>query len=356
MTNSFLGQMFWGNSILNYFICVGIFVIAIVVIRIFKKIIMVQLKKWAQKTATGFDDAVIRAVEKTLLPLLYFGAFYLAIRNLTLNPSLAKAIDVLGLVLLTIFGVRFILAIVAYAIESYWAKKEKDVARKQGFAGILTVIKVVVWGLAIVLLLDNLGIKISALIAGLGIGGVAVALAAQAILGDLFSYFAIFFDKPFEIGDFIIVGDFLGTIEHIGIKTTRVRSLGGEQLVFSNADLTGSRIRNYKRMQKRRVVFRFGVTYQTTAEQLKEIPGIAKKIVVDVENAVFDRAHFFEYGDFSLVFEVVYYVMSADYNVYMDVQQEINLCLKSELEKRGVEFAYPTQTLYVQKTTGSNAQ
>jgi len=354
--NNFLGQVFWGNSILSYFICIGIFVVAIAVIGIFKRIITVQLKKWARKTPAGFDDAVIRAVEKTLLPLLYFGAFYLAIRPLTLNPGLAKVIDVLGLVLLTIFGVRFILAIIAYAIESYWAKKEEDVARKQGFAGILTVIKVVVWGLAIVVLLDNLGIKISALIAGIGIGGVAIALAAQAILGDLFSYFAIFFDKPFEIGDFIIVGDFLGTIEHIGIKTTRVRSLGGEQLVFSNADLTGSRIRNYKRMQKRRVVFRFGVTYQTTQGQLKEIPGVVKKIIEGVKDTVFDRAHFFEYGNFSLVFEVVYYVMSADYNVYMDVQQEINFKLKSELEKRGVEFAYPTQTLYMQKTTGSNVQ
>lgn len=190
------------------------------------------------------------------------------------------------------------------------------------------------------------------MIAGLGIGGVAVALAAQAILGDLFSYFAILFDRPFEVGDFIILGDFLGTIEHIGIKTTRVRSLGGEQLVFSNTDLTSSRVRNYKRMGQRRVVFKLGVTYQTTLTQLETIPGMIEKIVKNVKNTTFDRAHFLSYGDFSLIFEVVYYVMSRDYNKYMDIQQEINFAVKKEFEAGNIEFAYPTQTVYLTKTAG----
>ncbi|MCK4428221.1 MAG: mechanosensitive ion channel family protein, partial [candidate division Zixibacteria bacterium] len=194
------------------------------------------------------------------------------------------------------------------------------------------------------------GFKISTVIAGLGIGGIAVALAAQAILGDLFSYFSILFDRPFEVGDFIILDDYLGTIEHIGIKTTRVRSLGGEQLVFSNADLTNSRLRNYKRMAKRRVVFKLGVTYQTTLEQVKEIPTIIKNIIQNITDTVFDRAHFSSYGDFSLVFETVYYVLSRDYNKYMNIQQEINFAIKEEFEKRGIEFAYPTQTLFLEKT------
>jgi small-conductance mechanosensitive channel len=214
---------------------------------------------------------------------------------------------------------------------------------------IYTVIRVVFWTVAVLVILDNFGVKISTLIAGLGIGGVAIALATQAILKDLFSYFIIFFDRPFEIGDFIIVGDFMGVVEHIGIKTTRLSSLGGEQLVFSNTDLTDSRVRNYKRMAKRRVVFKLGVIYQTTSQQLKEIPSIIEGIIKSIDDAVFDRAHFLSFGDFSLDFEIVYYVIGNDYKKYMDIQQEINLTIKEELEKREIEFAYPTQTLFLEK-------
>jgi len=350
MFKGFLQQTFFNNRILDYLIFLSVFLIGIIVIQIFKRFLLKRLREWAKRTATTIDDFLIRMIEKELLPLFYFGAFYVSIQGLTLNPALEKGINVLGLILLTIFGVRFLLAIIVYGLENYWVKKEKDVAKKQGLKGILMTVKVIAWGLAIIILLDNFGIKVSALIAGLGIGGVAIALAAQSILGDLFSYFSIFFDRPFEIGDFIIVGDLLGTVEHIGIKTTRVRSLGGEQLVFSNTDLTNSRVRNYKRMDKRRVVFRLGVTYETGLRELKEIPVVITNIIKGINDTVFDRAHFFSYGDFSLVFEIVYYVISSDYNKYMDVQQEINLKIKEEFEKHGIEFAYPTQTLYLNKT------
>lgn len=350
MFKGFLQQTFLHNRILDYLICLSVFLIGIIVIQIFKRFLLKRLREWAKRTTTTIDDFLIRMIEKELLPLFYFGAFYVSIQGLTLNPALEKGINVLGLILLTIFGVRFLLAVIVYGLENYWVKKEKDVAKKQGLKGILMTVKVIVWGLAIIILLDNFGIKVSALIAGLGIGGVAIALAAQSILGDLFSYFSIFFDRPFEIGDFIIVGDLLGTVEHIGIKTTRVRSLGGEQLVFSNTDLTNSRVRNYKRMDRRRVVFRLGVTYETGLRELKEIPVVITNIIKGINDTVFDRAHFFSYGDFSLVFEVVYYVIGSDYNKYMDIQQEINLKIKEEFEKHEIEFAYPTQTLYLNKT------
>ena len=229
------------------------------------------------------------------------------------------------------------------------AKRGKSESLERSLKGITGVLKIIICGLAITFFLDNLGFKISAVIAGLGIGGVAVALAAQAVLGDLFSYFAIVFDRPFEIGDFIIIGEYLGSIEHIGIKTTRIRSLGGEQLVFSNTDLTNSRVRNYKRMEKRRVVFKLGVTYQTPLAKLKAIPGMIEEVIKNVKNTVFDRAHFSTYGDFNLVIEVVYYVLSSDYNKYMDTQQQINFAIKEEFEKEKIEFAYPTQTLYMDK-------
>lgn len=198
-------------------------------------------------------------------------------------------------------------------------------------------------------LIDNLGYDITTLVAGLGIGGIAVALAAQTILGDLFSYLVIFFDKPFEIGDFIIIDDKMGTIEYIGIKTTRIRTLSGEQLICSNTDLTNSRVHNYKRMEKRRVVFSFGVIYQTAASQIKRIPGIVREIIESDAGNTFDRAHFSSYGDFSLNFEVVYYVMTPDYNIYMDRQQAINIAIFERFEQEKIEFAYPTQTVLLNK-------
>ena len=343
---------FLQNRIMDYLIALLIFVIGIFIIRVLKSVILRRLKVWSQKTATTIDDFLVRIVEKKLIPLLYFGVLYMSFMSLTLTPAAGKVINISIAVILTYFGVRLILSFLNYSLERYWVKKDVDTSRQQSLKGIVTILKVAVWGAALTFLLDNLGFKISALVAGLGIGGIAVALAAQTILGDLFSYFVIFFDRPFEIGDFIIIGDYLGTIEHIGIKTTRVRSLGGEQLVFSNTDLTNSRIRNYKRMEKRRVVFKLGVIYQTTSDQLKEIPGIIKKTIERIENTGFDRAHFSSYGDFSLNFEIVYYVMSGDYNKYMDIQQNINFAIKEEFEKRGIEFAYPTQTLFMEKSGG----
>jgi small-conductance mechanosensitive channel len=326
------------------------FIAGILVIRIIKSITLHRLKIWSEKTSTTIDDFLIKIFDKKLIPLLYFSVLYLSINTLTLMPIARKVITIVTAVILTYFAVRFLLALINYSLETYWVKKEVDKIRQRSLKGVITIIKVVIWGVGITFLLDNLGFKISTVVAGLGIGGIAVALAAQTILGDLFSYFVIFFDRPFEIGDFIIVDNYLGTIEYIGIKTTRVRSLGGEQLVFSNTDLTNSRIRNYKRMEKRRVVFKLGVIYQTTLKQLKEIPGIIRNAIDNVNDTAFDRAHFSSYGDFSLDFEVVYYVMSGDYNKYMDIQQEINFVIKEEFEKQGIEFAYPTQTLFMEKT------
>jgi len=220
--------------------------------------------------------------------------------------------------------------------------------------GITLIFNFIIWVVGFVFLLDNLGFEISAVIAGLGIGGIAIALAAQAILGDLFSYFVIFFDRPFEIGDFVnLGGEFVGTIEYIGIKTTRIRSLSGEQIVASNTDLTNSRVRNFKRMERRRVVFKLGVIYQTTAEQLEEIPKIVREIIESKEDTVFDRGHFAAYGDFSLNFEFVYFIIGPDYVKYMDTQQKINMEIYRTFENKGIEFAYPTQTLFVSKENNS---
>ena len=351
MFQDIIENVFLGNRIADYLICVLLFFAGFIIIKIFRHFLLKRLKKWAEKTATTLDDFLIGIIQNIALPLAYFGVLYISLNTLTLNPLLLKGINTVMIAILVIFIARLAIALTDYGFDVYSAKRGKDKTLERSLTGILKVVKFIVWGLAITFFLDNLGFKISAVIAGLGIGGVAIALAAQAILGDLFSYFAILFDKPFEIGDFIIIGEYLGTIEHIGIKTTRIRSLGGEQVVFSNKDLTSSRVRNYKRMGKRRIVFKLGVTYQTPLKKLKEIPGIIEKVIKNVKDTVFDRTHFSSYGDFNLVIEVVYYVMSRDYNKYMDIQQEINFAIKEEFEKRGIEFAYPTQTLYVNKPT-----
>ena len=347
--NGILNQVYFGNTVRNYLIAFGIFLAIVLVLYAFRALILSRLKGWAAKTVNKIDDFIVHLVERSLLPLLYLGAIYLAFQTLNFNPLINRIVNVLTLSIITLVTVRFGVAFIDQALKFFWLRGEYDEVKRKSLQGIINIIKVFVWGLAIILLLDNLGLKISAVIAGLGIGGVAVALAAQAVLGDLFSYFAIFFDRPFELGDFIIVGDYLGTVEHIGIKTTRVRSLGGEQLVFSNSDLTSSRVRNYKRMQKRRVVFKIGVIYQTPIKQLKEIPDIVKKVINDSPDTIFDRTHFFSYGDFALIYEIVYYVLSGDYNKYMDLQQQINFGIHEEFEKRNIQFAYPTQTVYVNK-------
>jgi small-conductance mechanosensitive channel len=209
--------------------------------------------------------------------------------------------------------------------------------------------KVVIWTIVLLLVLDNIpGIQVTTLIASLGIGGIAIGLAVQNILGDLFASLSIALDKPFVIGDFIVVGEYRGNVEHVGLKSTRVRSISGEQLIFGNADLLGSRIQNFKRMTRRRVVFSIGVTYQTPADALEAIPNMLKEIVERQENATIDRAHFQTFGDFALIFEVVYYVEAPDYPMFMDIQQTINLQIFRAFEEAGIEFAYPTQTLFVQ--------
>ena len=239
--------------------------------------------------------------------------------------------------------------LVNYIVVDILAKKEADETRLKSIKGLMVLIKVIIWVIGIIMLLDNMGYKVSTVVTGLGIGGIAVALAAQAVLGDLFSYISIIFDRPFQLGDVIVSGDVTGTVENIGIKTTRIRSVWGEEIILSNSQLTGSKIQNLKRMENRRVLFALGVTYDTPVEVLKGIPESIKEIIDGVKETKFDRAHFRSFGDFSLNFEVVYTVLNPDYTRYMDIQQEINFKIAEKFATQKIEFAYPTQTLQIKK-------
>lgn len=344
-----LNYSIFGNTVLKYLIAFGSLFVGMLIVLIFKKYILSRLKKWADKTDISLDDLFVKAIEKSLIPIIYLGIFFAAVHTLKLSDDFIVGLNIASTIIITFFVVRSIISAISYALSSYAKKSDDSTRRETQLKSINGLIKLVIWVIALLFILDNFGVQISAVVAGLGIGGIAVALAAQAVLGDLFSYFVIFFDRPFEIGDTITVGDKVGTIERIGIKTTRIRAIGGEMLIFSNTDLTNSRVHNFKKMERRRIIFKLGVTYQTTAQQLKMIPQIVKRIIEEQQDATFDRGHFASYGDFSLKFEFVYYVTGADYIKYMDIQQSINLDVYEAFEKEGIEFAYPTQTLFVSK-------
>jgi small-conductance mechanosensitive channel len=347
MIGEFLQRDFYHNRLSEYLICLAIILGGILAVRVVGALAFKRLKAWAEKSPSAYDDFLVGRIRGTGIPLAYLAIVQASLRFLTLSPGLERAIDMAGIILLTFLVILFAVSLVRYGFEEYSRKRGEDATGDRALKGVVSLAKAVVWIIGALFMLDNLGFKISTVIAGLGIGGIAIALAAQAILGDLFGYFVILFDRPFEIGDFVIVGDHMGVIERFGIKTTRIASLGGEQIVVSNKDLTDSRVRNYKRMAKRRVVFRLGVTYQTPATLLREIPGIVTDIFREIEGTTLDRVHFFSYGDFSLIYEIVYFVDGNDYTRYMDIQQKANLRIYEEFGKRRIEFAYPTQTLYL---------
>jgi MscS family membrane protein len=297
----------------------------------------------------GLRQALVQTSSLFLLVVaIYAGTFFVV-----LPAAVDRAITSALVIALFLQGALWASHIVVGWIAWYAASKA---ARNKAIANALDLIqlfaRVVVWSIAFLLILNNLGFDVTALVAGLGIGGIAIALAAQNILGDLFASLAIVLDQPFVVGDAVDLGDKTGTVERIGIKTTRIRSLSGEELIVSNADLLASRIHNYKRMAERRVVFTIGVTYQTPADKAEKLPGTLRAIVENQDLVRFDRAHFRSYGDFALIYEVVYWVLSPDYNVYMDIQQRINFAIYRQLQDEGVEFAYPTQTVYL----GSSVQ
>ncbi|NOY14685.1 MAG: mechanosensitive ion channel [bacterium] len=201
----------------------------------------------------------------------------------------------------------------------------------------------------VLFLLSNFGINVSSLVAGIGIGGIAIALAVQNILGDLFSAFAILLDQPFTVGDFIVTGEYKGTVEKIGIKTTRIRSLKGEEIIIPNKELTASVVQNFRTMKKRRTVFKVGVVYETDVAKLKKIPKIIEEVVSGLDNTEFKRAHLVEMGDYALIFEVVYELDSKDYKLYVDRQQEIIIKILEKFSKEKIEIAYPTQIVQLKK-------
>ena len=350
--NGFLDEVYYDNTVRQYLTALAVIVGGIIVVLVFKKMIVQRLQKWAAKTPGEWDDFIVESFSRFVVPILIWTIVYWGVHLLELSDETERAIRIATSIILTYYFLRLISSVVMTMLKAGVRKREHGEEKIKQLGGLMILINLVIWFLGLVFLLSNWGIEVTPIIAGLGIGGIAVALAAQNILGDLFSYFVIFFDRPFEAGDFIIVDDKMGTIEYVGIKTTHIRALGGEQIVIGNSNLTNSRIHNYKRMLKRRVVFTIDVEYGTSAELLQKIPGILRSIVENQKLITFDRAHFAAYKDWSLRFEVVYFVLSADYNLYMDIQQSINFAIYQEFEKHNINFAFPTQSLHIRPESG----
>jgi len=343
-----LKYSFFNNTAKECLIALGIFLGVLLVSRIFKFIIVARIKKLISKKIDANKLLITRVIDKIGWPFYIFLSIYIALQYIDLPQIINKISFNIIIIVFVFYGVRILQVVLDYSMRKVDQKKEEKIGE-----GVKDVIKKIItaglWISAFLLVLSNLGYNINSLLAGFGIAGIAIGFGIQGILEDFFAYFSIHFDKPFKLGDFIIIGNDLGAVKKIGIKSTRIQSLQGQELIISNKELTSTRINNYKKMEKRRVMFTFGVTYDTPVKKLKKIPNTVKKIINDIDKAEPDRAHFKEYGDFSLNYEVVYYVGTNDYNVYMDIQQEINLKIKEAFEKEKIKFAYPTQNILLNK-------
>jgi small-conductance mechanosensitive channel len=351
--NDLLSIEVLGSTLQEWGVALSITIGALFLIYVFKQIIVKRITRLTARTETYWDDAVAEVLAKTHFLFLFIIALFFGSLSLEVSDNVRQGIHAVTAIALILQGGRWINHLIVFLLRrDLDRRRAHDPASVATVTAAVFVARLLLWSVVVLLALDNVGVDITALVAGLGVGGVAVALAVQNILGDLFASLSIVLDKPFAVGDFLIIGDLMGSVEYVGLKTTRLRSLSGEQLIFSNTDLLGSRIRNYGRMHERRVVFNIGVTYQTPHNKLAEIPGMIQKAIEEQDNVRFDRSHFQKYGDFSLNFETVYYVLSPDYNLYMDIQQAINLRIHELFEQQNIEFAYPTQTLFVQGMQG----
>lgn len=338
-----LGQ--WGPTA-DWLVAVAIAATALLLLVLLRRLVRRRYSKLQETDRTELTELPLGVLSRTALVFLIAVSAYLGLRFLELPGRVTDVVNaVITVAVFWQFGLWLSAAFLAWLDRKRRYSLENDRARIGSISIIGLVVRVLIWVLVLLLALDNLGVNITALVAGLGIGGIAVALALQNILGDLFASLAIALDQPFVVGDFLAVGEVVGTVESIGIKSTRLRSLSGEQVIVSNSDLLGSRVRNFGRMQERRTDFSLNLAYGTSAEQLEAVPGLVRNIVEAQDGTRFDRCHFATFGAYSLDFECVYFVLSPDYAEHMDVRQAINLAIFREFQRRRIEFAYPTQTL-----------
>lgn len=338
----------WGsNSVARMLAATGTFIILALFFQYAAPAILARLQRLAKHTSFKADDAIVERLQSVPHWVLTLLSLCIGLLLLQLPSEAESILQAAILVIVILVGI----SVGQQAIEFVLMGSMPHLRTGSGNtpAVLRVLIAIVLWTFGVLLVLSNLGVNIVSLLTGLGIGGIAVALAVQNILSDMFSSFALYLDKPFREGDFIVVGQHMGVVRKVGLKTTRIQALQGEEIVISNQELTSSRIQNFKRMNERRVVLQFGVTYDATPELLRSAPGIVREVIDGLPNVRFDRAHFAGMGDSSLNFEVVYYVLTADYNAYMDIQQDVLLAVYERMQQHGLAFAFPTRTVHVVK-------
>lgn len=345
----FLNTEFFGNSTRAWLAAGALFLAFTAVYALVRLLTNGLIQRLSQRTENHLDDALAAAAAATKPALLFFIAIFFASQALSVPASVEKWIGILAMVAV-LMQIGFCSVGWLDVVMASWKERRlgDDPNASTTFNFVHYALNVLVWAIVLLLLLENLGVDVSALVAGLGISGIAVALALQSILGDLFASLTILLDKPFVLGDYLSVDELSGTVESIGLNTTRLTSLTGEQLVFSNRDLLQSRIRNYGRMEERRIRFQIGVVYGTPPDVMEKIPGMIRTAIESHGLARFDRSHFKEFADSALIFETVFYMTVPDYSSYMDVQQVVNLELLRRFATEGIEFAYPTRHVYME--------
>lgn len=345
-----LERRYYDNSLGTWLLAVAMVLIVTTLLLAIQRTLVRRFGQSAKQSDNYWDDLAVELLRRTRFYVFLLAAILLAVRILRLSLVFGRWVQIATVVLLLFQAAVWGNATIGFWVRRLTASRQavSDTSGATTIRALGFLAQLLMWSIVALLVLSNMGVDITALVAGLGIGGIAIALAVQNILGDLLGALSIVLDKPFVIGDFIIVDNFIGTVEHIGIKTTRLRSLSGEQIIISNADLLKSRIRNFKRMYQRRVIFAFGVVYDTPHATVARIPGMLRSIIEAQPNARVDRAHFKGFGESSLDFEAVYFVGSPDFNTYMDIQQAVNLEVMRQFEAEGIEFAFPTRTIVMQ--------
>ena len=352
---TFVNAIYFGNSIRAWLVSAAIAVVVYLALVLIKRLVVSRLGKLAARTDNDFDDAIVEVIRNTRSFFLVAIALYAAIRGLAIPPRLLGAIDkFLQLSFLFQIGL-WASGLVAFLVTRSLEKREQT-SDRIGVAAVRAIgvaTKVVAWIIIVLVAIQAVFNKnVTALMTGLGVGGIAIALAVQNILGDLLAAVAIVFDRPFDVGDFIVTGDVKGTVEQIGLKTTRLRGLGGEQVILGNGELLKARLHNYKRMIERRAVFSVDVAYDTPPDLVEAIPAMLREAIEAQSPVRFDRAHFATFADSALRFEAVYYVLAPEYNLYMDIQQRINLALLRRFNERRIGFAFPTRTVELRAPDG----
>ena len=338
-------------DITNYIAAIIVFIALVVLFKLVQVVVVGRLHILSKKTETDVDDVVIEAITGIRAWVYTLVAFFVALQLFALPEKISLFLTGIVYFAVVYQGIEIALKFVTYGTQRFLEKDEDgdgvtDPNAANASHLVTLIARIALWAFGIIFVLSNMGIEVTSLIAGLGIGGLAIAFALQGVLSDLFASFSIYMDKPFRIGDYIVLGADSGVVERIGVKTTRIRTLQGEELVVSNAELTTARVQNFKKMKERRTAMQFGITYETPHDKVKAINGIVERIFESIEGSRLDRVHFTTFADSALLFDVVFYVDSPDYADFLDRQQQFNFELMSKFAEIGIEFAYPTQMLY----------